>query len=99
MFGGTERAGSSESDSEGAGGGGPGWAARRIREVDSASEIFLVSVMGFVAGAASSRPFEGGGLGAGVSSVVECLPLVQGGIERNSSKVRTRVLQHFQPAS
>ena len=26
-----------------------------------------------------------------------CLPVVQGGIERNSSKVRTRGLQHFQP--
>jgi hypothetical protein len=29
--------------------------------------------------------------------VVECLPVVHGGIERNSSKVRTRGLQHFQP--
>jgi hypothetical protein len=29
--------------------------------------------------------------------VVECLPVVQGGIDRNSSKVRTRGLQHFQP--
>jgi hypothetical protein len=28
---------------------------------------------------------------------VECLPVVQGGIARNSSKVRTRGLQHFQP--
>ena len=26
--------------------------------------------------------------GLGVSSTVECLPVVQGGIERNSSKVR-----------
>lgn len=56
--------------------------------------------MGFIAGATSSGLFEGGGdFGAGVSSVVECLPFVQGGIERNSSKVRTRVLQHFQPVS
>lgn len=30
-------------------------------------------------------------------SVVECLPVVHGGIARNSSNVRTRGLQHFQP--
>lgn len=30
-------------------------------------------------------------------SVVLCLPVVHGGIERNSSKVKTRGLQHFQP--
>lgn len=30
-------------------------------------------------------------------SVVECLPVVQGRMERNSSKVKTRGLQHFQP--
>ena len=35
--------------------------------------------------------------GAGVSSTVECLPVVHGGMERNSSKVRTRGLQHFHP--
>jgi hypothetical protein len=29
--------------------------------------------------------------------VVLCLPVVHGGMERNSSKVRTRGLQHFQP--
>lgn len=56
-------------------------------------------IMGLIAGAASSATFDGGGSGAGVSSVVECLPVVQGGIERNSSKVRTRVLQHLQPNS
>lgn len=33
----------------------------------------------------------------GGMSVVLCLPVVHGGIERNSSKVRTRGLQHFQP--
>lgn len=33
----------------------------------------------------------------GGRSVVECLPVVQGVMERNSSKVRTRGLQHFQP--
>ena len=35
--------------------------------------------------------------GTGVSSTSECLPVVQGSIARNSSKVRTRGLQHFQP--
>lgn len=33
----------------------------------------------------------------GGRSVVECLPAVQGGMDRNSSKVSTRGLQHFQP--
>lgn len=37
------------------------------------------------------------GSGAGVSSTVECLPVVHGGMLRNSSKLRTRGLQHFQP--
>ena len=37
------------------------------------------------------------GSGAGVSSTVECLPVVHGGMARNSSKVKTRGLQHFQP--
>lgn len=39
----------------------------------------------------------GVGAGAGVSSTVEWVPVVQGGMARNSSKVRTRGLQHFQP--
>lgn len=29
---------------------------------------------------------------------MECLPVVQGGMVMNSSKVRTRGLQHFHPA-
>lgn len=33
----------------------------------------------------------------GGRSVVECLPVVHGVMERNSSNVRTRGLQHFQP--
>ena len=45
----------------------------------------------------SASASDGVGLGAGVSSTVECLPVVQGGMERNSSNVRTRGLQHFQP--
>ena len=51
-------------------------------------------VFGTGAGAgASSVGFSG----AGVSSTVECLPVVHGGIVRNSSNVRTRGLQQFQP--
>lgn len=34
---------------------------------------------------------------AGGTSVVECLPTVQAGMARNSSNVKTRGLQHFQP--
>ena len=30
-------------------------------------------------------------------STVECLPVVHGGMDKNSSKVRTRGLQQFQP--
>lgn len=40
-----------------------------------------------------------GGSDLRVSSTVECLPVVHGGIERNSSKVKKRGLQHFQPAT
>lgn len=35
--------------------------------------------------------------GAGVSSTFECFPVVHGGMDRNSSNVKTRGLQHFQP--
>ena len=51
-------------------------------------------------GAGGSFSFTSGevaGSGFGASSVVECLPVVHGGIARNSSKVKTRGLQHFQP--
>ena len=50
---------------------------------------------GVGAGAGSSGALVGSG--TGVSSTVECLPVVQGGMARNSSNVRTRGLQHFQP--
>jgi len=46
----------------------------------------------------ATEPGSGWGFSrAGGRSVVECLPVVQGGMDRNSSKVRTRGLQHFQP--
>jgi hypothetical protein len=47
------------------------------------------------AGSSTTAGFSGG---LGVSSTVECLPVVHGGMERNSSKVSTRGLQHCQPA-
>lgn len=52
--------------------------------------------LGFGGGAFSSEALEGSGIG--VSSTVLCLPVVHGGMLRNSSKVRTLGLQHFQPA-
>lgn len=51
--------------------------------------------LGFGGGTFSSDALEGSGMG--VSSTVLCLPVVHGGMLRNSSKVRTRGLQHFQP--
>ena len=55
------------------------------------------SEIGFSRGSSSGRTSFVGC--AGVSSTVECFPVVHGGISRNSSKVRTRGLQHFQPKS
>lgn len=52
--------------------------------------------MGFSRGASSSI-FVSFLAGFGVSSIVECLPVVHGGISRNSSKVKTRGLQQSQP--
>lgn len=52
--------------------------------------------MGFRRGASSSA-FVSFTAGAELSSTVECLPVVHGGMARNSSNVRTRGLQHFQP--
>ena len=89
--------GSSESVSGGAG--------------DAEGRTFGCAVGNRAAGCAVSRPvpsavgFKVGasfvpcGSGLGVSSTVECLPVVQGGISRNSSNVNTRGLQHFQPVT
>ena len=46
---------------------------------------------------ASISAFEGAGSVAGVSGTVLWVPVVQGGMDMNSSKVRTRGLQHFHP--
>lgn len=58
----------------------------------------VASEIGFGGGAVfSSEVLLSTCSGSGVSSTVECFPVVHGGISRNSSKVRTRGLQHFQP--
>lgn len=98
-----ERPGSSESDSGAAADGAEvgGAACALCGSRDGAAAVPLLSC---AAGACGAGARVGvtlgsgfGGSGVGVSSMVECFPVVQGGIERNSSKVRTRGLQHFQP--
>lgn len=97
VFGGTGIEGSSESDSGSAGdeaGGGAGWDAR------IAGKLWTVPLVatGFGGGGTSSGTSDsGGGSPLGVSSTVEWVPVVHGGIERNSSNVKNRGLQHFQP--
>lgn len=54
------------------------------------ASIFLASE------SSSSLGFSSTG---GGTSVVEWVPVVQGGMVMNSSKVRTRGLQHFHPES
>ena len=90
--------GSSESDSGGGAGEGTArgagwdaWGAGKFKKLP------LVAIR-FGGGDKSSERSDGGGpSGLGVSSTVECFPVVQGGIERNSSNVKNRGLQHFQP--
>lgn len=62
--------------------------------VSSAVEVDLTAWTGAIC---STVDFVSSG--AAGSSSVECLPIVQGGIDKNSSKVRTRGLQHFHPVS
>lgn len=59
--------------------------------------VLLSSDIGFGEGTFSSGFVVDSG--SGVSSTVECLPVVQGGMVRNSSNVKTRGLQHFQPGN
>lgn len=88
---GISRSGSSESGSGvGAGGVGGGMAG----EMAERSGTLVWTGAGSGGGSATL-----GGSGAGVSSTVECLPVVHGGMARNSSKVKTRGLQHFQPGA
>lgn len=81
--------GSSESDSGGAGGGAAGAAATGARET-GLFPVTLLMAMGLGGGGGISFGISDGwgGSGFGVSSTVECLPVVHGGIDRNSSKVR-----------
>lgn len=95
--------GSSDSDSGGGGAGageadGGGTVAGRLTSEGVLSPP--PTAIGFGAGGSGRLSVSVGslaGVAAGVSSTVECFPVVHGGISRNSSKVRTRVLQHFQP--
>ena len=95
-FAGIDSEGSSES---GSGGGAEAVLGVGVERAAAAAEIGVVvfgadcSVTRF-ANAALSISL---GASTGVSSTVECLPVVHGGMVRNSSKVRTRGLQHFQP--
>lgn len=105
VLGGIGASGSSLSSSrrgsgvEGFGGGGRAprlsFAGAAALEVDFVVPSALVDI-GFSRGASSSA-FTSFAASAGVSSTVECLPVVHGGIFRNSSNVRTRGLQHFHP--
>ena len=56
-----------------------------------------IGVTGLEPGASSAAVSGAFFSSCGGWSVVECFPVVHGGMERNSSKVRTRGLQHFQP--
>jgi hypothetical protein len=100
--GGIEADGSSESESGGGAGDREGvGAATGISGLDGSSvesAPFVETAIGFGGAGAGRLSFKGADWGTGVSSTVECLPVVHGGISRNSSKVRTRGLQHFQPA-
>jgi hypothetical protein len=88
------RLGSSLSESGETGGGvGTGWGA----EMGARDEAADVSGVGAAESVAAELGSGWDFSRAGGRSVVECLPVVHGGIDRNSSKVRTRGLQHFQP--
>lgn len=95
---GISRDGSSDSDSSGAGVAafdGGAIAGEYVGRGTPLSATGAVTGWGATISGAAGSVFFGGS--TGVSSTVECLPVVQGGISRNSSKVRTRGLQHFQP--
>ena len=97
--GGTGIEGSSESDSGGAGDRAAGEADWGARGAGNLKTLPLVGIRVGGGGNFSESSGDGGLSGLGVSSIVECFPVVQGGIERNSSNVKNRGLQHFQPIS
>lgn len=98
VSGGTGRSGSSDSDIGGVDGRAGGSVVWGTWFFEIKPEVSLVVEIALNVG------FEGlrligflGGARLGVSSMMECLPVVQGGMERNSSKVKTRGLQQFHP--
>lgn len=97
-FGAISSDGSSDSDSGGGAGERVGVGAAKAGCALNALFTALEEI-GFGGGGVGwvSSEGAGGGAGVGVSSMVECLPVVQGGIARNSSNVSTRGLQHFHP--
>lgn len=94
-FEGIESDGSSES---GSGAGADAVLGVGVGRAAAAAEIGVVTrAASSVTRFANAAPSISLGASFGVSSTVECLPVVQGGMVKNSSKVRTRGLQHFQP--
>lgn len=92
---GISRDGSSSSDSGGGGVAvGAGWGAIGARVGAVAAAFSRVAARVAEAESVFSAAFFSI---SGGKSVELCLPSVQGGISRNSSKVKTRGLQHFQP--
>lgn len=91
------RSGLSSSDSGSASAGAVVFGGIAVREVWGTvdSMDFGAMVVGLFDGTGGSG--DGFGCSIGVSSIVECIPVVHGGMAKNSSNVRTRGLQHFHP--
>lgn len=85
-----------ESSSSDSGGGGGGVAVACGADIGAREASGVASDDLEIAMAASELSVCFFSIVGGIS-VVECLPMVQGGIARNSSKVKTRGLQHFHP--
>lgn len=89
---GISKLGSSDSDSGGGGGGvAVGWGAATGTRGAPDEAAGGLEATGISDASTCFFSIVGG------RSVVECLPTVQAGMARNSSNVRTRGLQHFQP--
>ena len=95
VFGGMTASGSSDSNSS-SGGADSATGCAVVAGTGLGRRGVGIGVATGCGGGAAVEVFSSGS-GAGESSIVECLPLVQGGIDMNSSNVRTRGLQHFQP--
>lgn len=86
---------SSDSDSGGGDDEGVGVCAPAAERVVGAFPMATGVGLGVLSGSIWGASFAASG--ASVSSTVECFPVVHGGMLRNSSKLRTRGLQHFHP--